>query len=440
MNIADFFPKLSLNKGREIERLIFEISKIENIAPQDIALALKDENYKTLKTMLLARRYPNTFNNHPLSAFYLPKLDNSQNLQADISKDFYPQEIYFPQEVKDLEIVDNAKSLFPKASFTELPNDFKHYHELAADKEVSPIEAFNKRTSRLFIVKERFDFVKACPCSQNAFCCGYSLINLGMGCPYECSYCFLQGYQNISALVLPYNIDDYLKAERFLGIKKNPLFDLKRIGSGEWTDSLVFDHISGFSEKIIPFFRQEKDFAFEFKTKSLNIGNLLKIQGSKNIVAAWSLNSFKIQKSEEHKTPPVLDRLHAAKQCCAAGFSAGFHFDPIVFYEGWQKDYKEAVDALFDIVPNEDIKWISLGLLRMPASLKTTIEKRFPASKILDAELILDEDYKLRYSRHLRSQMFDFMIDIIKAKKSRAVIYLCMEQAALWKNCKHKLP
>jgi spore photoproduct lyase len=261
-----------------------------------------------------------------------------------------------------------------------------------------------------------------------------------MGCPYECSYCFLQGYQNISGIILPYNIDDNLKDEHFLGIKKNPLFDSIRIGSGEWTDSLVFDHISRFSKKIIAFFREKKEFSFEFKTKSLNIGNLLKVGGAKNIVIAWSLNSFRIQQSEEHKTPPILERLNAARQCCLAGFSVGFHFDPIVFYEGWQKDYKEIVDAVFDIVPNENIKWISLGLLRMPAGLKTTIEKRFPTSKILDGELILDEDYKLRYSRTQRAQMFKFMIDVIGTKKSRTIVYLCMEPIELWKSCNLYLP
>jgi spore photoproduct lyase len=126
-------------------------------------------------------------------------------------------------------------------------------------------------------------------------------MNLGMGCIYDCSYCFLQGYQNVTGIIIPYNIEDYLKDDKIVSSTQG-FFNYKRIGSGEFTDSLVFDHITNFSTYIINYFRNKKDIYFEFKTKSSNIQNLLNAGGQKNIVIAWSVNSNEITKNNEFKT------------------------------------------------------------------------------------------------------------------------------------------
>ncbi len=215
--------------------------------------------------------------------------------------------------------------------------------------------------------------------------------------------------------------------------KVKGLFNYSRIGTGEFTDSLVFDHITGFSKEIVSFFRQKEDTYFEFKTKSVNIQNLLEIGGSQNIVAAWSLNSLKIQTENEFKSPDIMQRLNAAKECALAGFSIAFHFDPIVFYENWQEGYKEVIDMIFDIVPNDCIKWISLGTLRMPAILKPIIENRFPDSSLLNGEFLLGKDYKLRYSDKTRVDIYTYMSGLIKSKKSKTIVYLCMEDGDIWK-------
>lgn len=260
-------------------------------------------------------------------------------------------------------------------------------------------------------------------------------MNLGMGCPYECSYCFLQGYQNVPGIVLPYNITDYLSEEKII-THSNGFFNCKRIGSGEFTDSLVFDHITDFSKNIIGFFEKFSDIYFEFKTKSVNINNLLEAGGRKNIVAAWSVNSKESAASNEFKSPDMSKRIEAAKQCAEAGFCTAFHFDPIIpgADENWKNGYKKTVDMIFDIVPAHSVKWISLGMLRMPALLKPVIENRFPESNILDGELLLGKDYKLRYDKETRIETYRFMNEVIKSKKSKATVYLCMEESEIWQK------
>lgn len=422
------FPKFGTNKSREIIRLIAEIAKIEKIHAATVPESLKDASYEKIKRTLLERRYPRNFGKVPSSAFYLPKYSTETD-PADISRTvFYPETVYWQSGAESSPVFENVKSLFPKADFFA----FSSLKELLRTAPLSGAD-FNGRLKNLFLVKEKYDFFKKCPCTSGVVNCGYSIMNLGMGCPYECSYCFLQAYQNIPGIVLPYNISDYLSDEKIGSFSKG-FFNSKRIGSGEFTDSLVFDHITGFSLPVTDYFKRRNDIFFEFKTKSLNIENLLAAGGAENIVAAWSVNSLKMSEETEFKTPSVEERLQAAKKCTLAGFSTAFHFDPVIFYEGWKDGYKETVDMIFDTVPNDSIKWISIGTLRMPAAQKPVMEKRFPENEILNGELLLGQDYKLRYDETLRVEMYRHLNSEIKAKRSKAVTYLCMEDAQAWKK------
>jgi len=119
------------------------------------------------------------------------------------------------------------------------------------------------------VIKESFDFFRLCPCTPHAYGCGYHIANLGMGCPMECTYCYLQDYTNAPGIAFPANLDDFFDAF------KNYEHDI-RLGSGEFTDSLVFDNLTEYSPQIIDFFRQYPNARFEFKTKTNNIDLILK--------------------------------------------------------------------------------------------------------------------------------------------------------------------
>jgi len=424
------FPKFGVNKTRETMRLISEISKREGVTPVAVLESVTEKDYSVVKEVLLRRRYPSSFGKVPLSSFYLPKHETDPALKANILPEpFSPKNIYFQKKAAQTGLFDRVKTLFPKANYTEIASLKEFMKELPFS-----VSGYNRRCENLFLTEEKYDFFKKCPCTSKVVNCGYSIINLGMGCPYECSYCFLQGYQNVPGIIIPFNIEEYLKDERMLPLAGSFVSGSKRIGSGEFTDSLVFDDITGFSKPIISFFRNRTDVLFEFKTKSINIKNLLGCGGAANIVAAWSVNSRKMAQENEFKAPDIEARLKAAKECALAGFSTAFHFDPIIFYDDWKSGYGETIDMIFDTVPAESIKWISLGALRMPAAQKIIIENRFPDSKLLDGELLLGKDYKLRYHEDIRNEMFGFMAERIKSKKSKAAVYLCMEEAEIWKN------
>ncbi|MCQ2410414.1 MAG: hypothetical protein MJ053_02585, partial [Elusimicrobiaceae bacterium] len=281
--IKTIFPWVGTNKLRELVRLMYEISKRENIAPQAILTPSKNLTFEQAKTELLKRRYPVNFKTADKNQFYLPKLELDENRRADLTlRPFYPKTVYVETSVKNSALAARVRAAFPNAEFKE--TDGK--------TQVGSAD-FSRRTDTLLIHQEKYDFLKSCPCSCGSAGCGYNLINLGFGCRFECEYCFLQQYQNLHAILWPANVDDFL--QKLDGGKFNKgTFDRPRIGSGEFTDSLVFDDITQYSQALVPFFRTRPQWQFEFKTKSTNIGGLLAADWCENVVVSWSVNASRI--------------------------------------------------------------------------------------------------------------------------------------------------
>ncbi|MFC1522674.1 radical SAM protein [Elusimicrobiota bacterium] len=420
--IHKYFPDLGINKKREAARLLYEISKRDGASLESILPPRKYDQYKQIKDRLIQRRYPRTFLDAKTGSFYLPKLEIKPENKADTTRPlFNPRKIIIEDSVCRGALAIRMKRAFPKAKVMLI----KSAGNLFNNKNFS-IRDYNLRAKTLFIIRETSDFYKPCPCTKKAFGCGYNVMNLGFGCPYECAYCYLQEYQNVPGIILPANLDDFFstfnKSELNKGIFKTP-----RLGTGEFSDSLVFDHITGFSTQLIEFFKKYPNVTFEFKTKSTNIGNILKSDAASNIVISWSINTPHIIKTIEHLTPALKARLKSAQQCAQAGYKVGFHFDPVIYYKNWEKDYCKTIDLLFDSVGPKHIAWISIGTLRFFPALKKIIENRFPESKMLDEEMLLGFDGKMRYDERLRRVIYSKMLGWIKKRAKNVPVYLCME-------------
>ncbi len=245
-------------------------------------------------------------------------------------------------------------------------------------------------------------------------------------------YCYLQEYQNFAGIILPTNIDEFLHRISSQIRASNKVF---RIGTGEFTDSLALDHISGFSKNLIKFFSERKNVLFEFKTKTSNIDNLLNEKSSDNIVIAWSINPQNVVDKNEIYSASLRQRIQSAAKCQQARYPLAFHFDPIIYYSGWEKDYSRTIEMLFSEIKPEKVKWISLGTLRFKRDLKTVIENRFPQNNILDEEMILGFDGKLRYPDFIRIEIYRKMIKLLgKCGINKKKIYLCMESSEIWRK------
>lgn len=435
--IKSCFEKSSFKPGknlkRELLRLIFEIARKEKKSPSQIIGDKKFNDKKALikfRNELIIRRFGKLGENLAKNNIYLPPLpsDLEYSFVPREETEFYPKKIYYEKDLKESEFLNRIIDRFPEARLERIDSIKEIVQQ---NKTHFNANDYNNRRDNLFVIKERYDFFKKCPCSKGVKGCGYFILNLGFGCIYDCSYCFLQEYTNVPGIILHENLDDFLK--EFSSFVKGHNTKNIRIGTGQFTDSLVLDYISEYSHKLVPFFSKLPCF-FEFKTKSANIENLVKIKSSRNIVVSWSLNPQKIIDSEENYTASLTERIDAACECYDAGYSIGFHFDPIIVYDGWENHYKELVETLFCKIKDRDIAWISLGTLRFSKGLRDTAEIRFPSNTMLFGPFISGFDGKVRYPRNLRVEIYGKVVKWLRLYNKNTWVYLCMEDKPMWEK------
>ena len=82
------------------------------------------------------------------------------------------------------------------------------------------------------------------------------------------------------------------------------------------------------------------------------------------------------------------ERIEAARRCLEWGYRVGFHFDPLIDYEGCEEEYEATLKEIFSAVSPGKITWASVGSLRFMPELKTIMERRFPKSLLPYAEWV----------------------------------------------------
>lgn len=341
---------------------------------------------------------------------------------------FSPQKIFITKDSESFPLTQRILknlSQFP-VEYIQAPQELIEEIKISRD----PIEE-GKRY--LLITLQRGQYVKPCPCTPHYIGCNYFIINADLNCPLDCSYCILQMYLDNPLITVHVNtekmwkqLDDFLhkKSGRFI-----------RLGTGELGDSLALDPITERSKELISYFSSRNPASLELKTKTVNIKNILRVKPSENIVIAWSINSYQMALTEEPAAPDVKSRLEAARVVSRSGFRVAFHFDPLIYYPGWEQGYAEVIEELMARIDRKRIAWVSLGSLRFPPTLKTTVQKRLPQTKIMYEEFIRGRDGKLRYPKPLRLRLYERVVGFLKKAGGEDIpLYFCMESQDVWKE------
>ncbi len=281
----------------------------------------------------------------------------------------------------------------------------------------------------LILKKFKGRIFQKCPGSPEMVCCNYYLLNTCFDCLYDCVYCFLNFYKN------SFGITQFLFAENIL-VEMNHLFQDKdkiyRVGTGEFTDSLMFDEITGIGKLLIEKASDHKNIMLELKTKSDNISHLLDIKNKGNAVIAWSINTEKNIALYENGTAGLNERINAAKLCADAGYKIAFHFDPIITSDNYIHEYLHTINLLMTSVNIKKIVWISMGCFRHVPAMKNIIQKKFPEEKLSTAEMFPGIDGKMRYLKKIRVETYRKFKEKIDSYNHNAFIYLCMETPDVW--------
>jgi spore photoproduct lyase len=283
----------------------------------------------------------------------------------------------------------------------------------------------------LYLKHYKGAFWRWCPGTRCYRCCGYRIIHIGENCPLNCSYCILKSYFQDDVLKVWANQDD-LFAELDREVKGNPQ-SYFRAGTGEFTDSLALEAITGYSRDLISYVNDCPNLCLELKTKVVDLSWMEGVKRPENILPAWSLNAPEIVHKEEDQTTTLEERLQGAKECAQSGFRVCLHFDPIIHFPGWEKGYGQVVDMIFDYLRPQDIAYLSLGSFRGMPELKAHIARNWPESKYIYDEFITGLDGKFRLLRPLRVKQFRFMVRKLQKHGLDRQIYFCMESDEVWR-------
>jgi spore photoproduct lyase len=272
--------------------------------------------------------------------------------------------------------------------------------------------------------------VRDCPGTRHHICCGYKTIDLVEGCMLSCSYCILRGYLNAPHIKvhddLPYIL---AQIEEAIGREKNHVL---RFGTGELGDSLALERELGLHRPLIQFFGRKKRAILELKSKWASIRPVQDVINPYTVVS-FSLAPSRIIVQEEKRTSPLHKRLDVLRQVQDLGGFVGLHFDPIIIYPGFEKDYYALIENIASVLDLKRVIWVSMGLLRFMPKLYTLflLEGR---RNLLHGEFIRGEDGKYRYIKAERIRIYKMLYELLKSKEADLFIYLCMERPDIWRE------
>ena len=339
----------------------------------------------------------------------------------------YIKALFIDREVQDLELTRSIA-----AGLSGLPCEIVDGPEPLYKTIYESEDPESAGKEYLYLTKNRGSFIRKCPGTREYTCCGYQILHIGAYCTMDCAYCILQSYFHPPSLQFFVNHDDLFDELDVVLASKAP--DMRRMGTGEFTDSMIWEPLTGLAPKLVERFAKQSHSVLELKSKTVNIQGLDEIDHNRKTIMAWSVNTPKVIAEQERNTTALEARLAAAEKCQSWGYPLAFHFDPMVIYPGCEDEYEKVVRDIFSHASPDNVVWISLGAFRFMPDLKQIISRRFPDSKIIYGEFISGLDQKMRYFKPLRIALFKRLGKLIKELAPDVTVYFCMEDEEVWEK------
>lgn len=287
----------------------------------------------------------------------------------------------------------------------------------------------------LFLAQKKGELVKPTPPAYGTNTGKHYYFVHAYNCIYECQYCYLQGYFHSPDIVLFLNHTEIL--QNIETIIKNHLTNYPHeeiwFHAGEYSDSLALSDLSGELPEFFELFKKYPEAKLELRTKSIKIQELLKLPALANVFISFSLSSDRNTKEIDLKTPKLDLKLGAISTLAKNGFSLGLHFDPIVYNETFDEDYRQLMERLKNSLTKDQIEkqlaYISIGVVRFTKDVHSKVTKNYPDSTMFSFDMIRSFDGKMRYPKPLRFHLMDKVRSwLIELGVSEKKIYLCMEE------------
>jgi spore photoproduct lyase len=307
----------------------------------------------------------------------------------------------------------------------------------------------------LILMHNRGAFVKDFPVPPDSPPCGEKYVITMLGCPYSCTYFYLQSYLKHRCIVIFTNtnrmreeIEEVLSADR-------PL----RLTTGELGDSLALDHITETTADLLPLFAGTETL-IEVRTKSAQIDHLLKAPGrgshpsarnethdtgvekpspkapgnNDNLLVTWTLGPAEAIGGEEPGTATLDERLSALGRTLKAGIKVAIRLDPIIPHYADPSGYSRLIQRIASAAGEGRIYRFELGCLRFTPDLQNRIRARNPRSRLLRGEYLKDGEGKIRLYRPERVRLYREISQCIHSTFPDVPIDLSMEPSSVWED------
>ena len=388
-------------------------------------------------------QYEDKFNKAVTNTFFLKLPLNEQEFVKEKAFNFK----FSHQELKqiidmsrDLGMWDESRitEIFPdhtqkKVVFTRLRKAYEHIRNAPNSYENFTLKNIPKEQKFTFKVADKEGFgLGLCPvASEKTRCCNLLTLDAVESCGFDCSYCSIQSFYNQNTITFDSGFKDKLLN---LNLDPNKTY---HIGTGQASDSLMFGNREGVLDSLFEFARTNPNVILEFKTKSDNVSYFLENAVPKNILLTWSLNTPTIIQNEEHLTASLDKRINAARKMANKGVKVGFHFHPIVEYEGYLDEYQAVYERLIVEFAPSEVTLVSFGTLTFIKPVIKQLREREFRSKITQ---IPHEDAsgKTSYPNETKEEMFKHAYASFapwqkeEAGDNKVFFYLCMEEHQMW--------
>ena len=267
-----------------------------------------------------------------------------------------------------------------------------------------------------------------CPvASEKTVCCNLMTIDAVQGCSLGCSYCSIQTFYTDGKISVDKNLAEKLA--------KIPLDPNKKyhIGSGQSSDSLAIGNREGVLDAQLNFARNNPNIILEFKTKSDNIDYLLRSNVPNNVFVSWSLNPQLFIDNEEHGTASFNQRISSARALSDKGVLVGFHFHPIVYYEGYELDYTHIIKKVVSMFDPLEVAMISMGTLTFIKPAIKKLRSTGLSSNVLQIPMA-DAVGKSSYTKEIKKEIFGHVLNQFSSWHDTVFFYLCMEERSVWES------
>ena len=307
-----------------------------------------------------------------------------------------------------------------KDSWLSLKNSATDYSNF------TPTSDFKKDNIKFVDIDKERTILGDCPvASEKTRCCNLKTLDSVINCGFDCSYCTIQSFYKGGKVLFEKKLKEKLDN---LNLDPNKRY---HIGTGQSSDSLMWGNRENNLKYLFDFAEKNPNIILELKTKSSNIEYLLNNNVPKNIICTWSLNPQITIDNEEHLTASLEERLRAAKQVNDKGILVGFHFHPMVYYQGWKEGYASLAKRVIRDFNPKKVVMISIGTLTFIKPVIKQIRNRNFKTKILQMPLV-DSEGKQSYTYDIKKEMFQHMYNSFKQWHNDVFFYMCMEDKRLW--------